>query len=137
MRNRKYLFNLLAPLALALLLGFVLVACGGGEPAGPPPTPTPRGDAAAGETAYATTCVACHGPEAKGVEGLGKDLTTSEFVQTKTDDELVAFVKTGRPSTDPLNTTGIDMPPKGGNPALTDDDIYDIVAFLRSVHVQQ
>ena len=69
--------------------------------------------------------------------GLGKDLTTSEFVQEQSDDELVTFIKTGRPSSDPLNTTGIDMPPKGGNPALTDDDIYNIVAYLRSIHVQQ
>jgi disulfide bond formation protein DsbB len=138
MTNRKQRILLLASVMLALLLGLGLVACGGGGGAEePPPTATPRGDADAGEAAYATTCIACHGPEAKGVEGLGKDLTTSEFVQDNTDDELVAFIKTGRPSGDPLNTTGVDMPPKGGNPALTDDDIYNIVAFLRSIHVQQ
>jgi disulfide bond formation protein DsbB len=34
---------------------------------------------------------------------------------------------------DPLNTTGIAMPPKGGNPALTDGQIVDIVAYLRSI----
>jgi disulfide bond formation protein DsbB len=134
MTTRKQLFLLLT---LVLFISLV-VACGGGgsDADTPPPTPTARGDAEAGQTAYTTTCVACHGPEAKGVTGLGKDLTTSEFVATKTDDELADFVKTGRPSTDPLNTTGIDMPPKGGNPALTDDDIYNIVAFLRSIHVQ-
>jgi disulfide bond formation protein DsbB len=46
----------------------------------------------------------------------------------------VDFNKPGRPATDPLNPTGVDMPPRGGNPALTDDDLVDIVAFLRSIH---
>ena len=100
MTTRKQLFLLLA---LGLLISLALVACGGGgsAPDTPPPTPTARGDAEAGQAAYTTTCVACHGPEAKGVVGLGKDLTTSEFVTSKSDDELVEFVKTGRPSTDP------------------------------------
>jgi disulfide bond formation protein DsbB len=34
---------------------------------------------------------------------------------------------------DPLNTTGIDMPGKGGNPALTDDNILAIIAYLRTL----
>ncbi len=137
MTSRQQLFLLLT---LTLLISLALVACGGGGGSAAedtPPPPTASGDATAGQTAYSTTCVACHGPEAKGVAGLGKDLTTSEFVQEQSDDELVTFIKTGRPSSDPLNTTGIDMPPKGGNPALTDDDIYNIVAYLRSIHVQQ
>lgn len=137
MTSRKQLFLLLT---LTLLISLALVACGGGGGSAAedtPPPPTASGDATAGQTAYSTTCVACHGPEAKGVAGLGKDLTTSEFVQEQSDEELVTFIKTGRPSSDPLNTTGIDMPPKGGNPALTDDDIYNIVAYLRSIHVQQ
>jgi disulfide bond formation protein DsbB len=77
--------------------------------------------------------VACHGPDAKGIQGLGKDLTASEFVQTKTNMEMVAFLQTGRPASDPLNTTGVDMPPRGGNPAFTDQDLADIVAYLRSI----
>ena len=51
----------------------------------------------------------------------------------KTDDELVAFIKVGRDPSDPLNTTGVAMPPKAGNPALTDDDLYDVVAFVRTL----
>jgi disulfide bond formation protein DsbB len=60
-------------------------------------------------------------------------MTRSEFIAGQTDEELVAFVKTGRPASHPLNTTGIDMPPRGGNPALTDADIYDIVAYIHSI----
>jgi disulfide bond formation protein DsbB len=27
----------------------------------------------------------------------------------------------------------VDMPPKGGNPALTDQQLLDIVAYIRSI----
>jgi disulfide bond formation protein DsbB len=67
------------------------------------------------------------------VPGLGKDLTTSEFITGLSDDELLDFIKRGRDMSDPLNTTGIAMPPKGGNPALTDGQIVDIIAYLRSI----
>ncbi len=123
-----------ALVALAVLtMAGILAACGGGADQ-PEPTATSRGDAAAGEVAFQTTCVSCHGPDAKGIEGLGKDLTTSEWTQQQTDEQLVEFLKVGRPASDPLNTTGVDMPPKGGNPALTDDDLWNIVAHLRSIH---
>jgi disulfide bond formation protein DsbB len=117
-------------LVLITLLGVILSAC---APSTPEPTPTPSGDAAAGQVAYSKTCVSCHGPNAEGMPNLGKDLTTSEFVRSKTNQELVEFFKTGRPGSDPLNTTGVDMPPKGGNPALTDDDLLNIAAFIRSI----
>ena len=91
------------------------------------------GDAVAGEAQYMQLCSACHGPDAKGLPSLGKDLTTSDFVATSSDAEFVEFIKVGRPSGDPENTTGIDMPPKGGNPALTDAEIMDIVAYVRTL----
>jgi disulfide bond formation protein DsbB len=64
--------------------------------------------------------------------GLGKDMTTSEFVRSKSDAELVEFIKRGRPIDDPLNTTGVPMPPMGANPTLTDAEILAIVRFIRS-----
>lgn len=97
------------------------------------PAQASKGDAAAGKQLF-STCAACHGPAGEGIQGLGKDMTTSQFIAGKTDDELVAFIKVGRSTSDPLNTTKIDMPPKGGNPALSDDDLYNIVAFIRSIH---
>lgn len=119
-------------LLLALLLA--LTACsGGGAPAAPPTPAGPVGDASKGAEKFASTCVACHGPDATGVTGLGKDLTTSEFVKGKSNADLIAFVKVGRPTSDPANTTGVDMPPKGGNPVMTDQDLADIVAYLRTL----
>lgn len=125
--------------AFAVVLAMVAVACGGGsddadapDPTSAPPTAA-SGDAASGESLY-VTCAACHGPDATGVEGLGKSLIGSEFVNSNSDADLIEFLKVGRPTSDPLNTTGVDMPPKGGNPSLDDGDLLDIVAFLRSVN---
>ena len=131
---------------LLLMAVLVLAACGGGEKAeptkAPAPTPTqapaapevPAGDAAKGKELYASSCSACHGPDGKGIQGLGKDLTASEFVKGLSDAELLDFIKKGRDTGDPLNTTGVAMPPKGGNPALSDEQIMDIIAFIRSIH---
>jgi disulfide bond formation protein DsbB len=118
-------------LSLGLLV--VLAACGGGAAPAEEAEVASRGDAANGETLYDTTCIACHGDGGIGVEGLGKPLTTSEFVAGMNDDEFHDFLLVGRPASDPANTTGVDMPPKGGNPALTDDDLYDIIAYIRTL----
>jgi disulfide bond formation protein DsbB len=121
------------PLIIVLMLSAVLVACGGGGAAPAEEEVVSRGNAENGKTLYNTTCIACHGDGGIGVEGLGKPLTTSEFVSGMNDDEFHAFLLVGRPSSDPANTTGVDMPPKGGNPALTDDNLYDIIAYIRTL----
>lgn len=92
-----------------------------------------HGDAAKGQTAFSGTCAACHGAQAKGVTGLGKDLTSSAFAKGLNDAQLVSFIKQGRPSSDPANTTKVDMPPRGGNPSLSDGQLADIVAYLRTL----
>ncbi len=90
------------------------------------------GDPAAGEANFGL-CAACHGTDARGIPNLGADLVVSEFVNSLIDEELLTFIKTGRPVWDAANTSGIDMPPKGGNPAMTDADILDVIAYLRSL----
>jgi disulfide bond formation protein DsbB len=92
------------------------------------------GDAAHGEELFNQVCIACHGEGGVGIEGLGKPFTTSTFIPEQSDQELLDFIKTGRPVGHPDNTTGVDMPPKGGNPALTDEDILDIIAYIRDLH---
>jgi len=91
-----------------------------------------KGDAENGQKQF-TTCAGCHGPDANGLPNLGKDLHNNAFLTAMTDDQAVAFLKVGRPADDPLNTTGVAMPPKGGNPAFSDDDLRDIVAYLRTL----
>lgn len=86
-----------------------------------------------GKALFNVTCTACHGPAAKGVPGLGKDMTNSEFINGLSDQELAEFIKLGRAADDPLNTTGVAMPPKGLNVALSDDDLLEVVKFIRSL----
>lgn len=130
-----------------MLLGSLLVAaaaCGGGGTQGGGGgdqtqrgegggTQVSAGDPENGRRLYATTCAACHGQTGEGVPGLGKDLTTSEFVRTHSDEEMVAFLREGRRANHPDNSTGIDMPPRGGNPSLTDQDLADITAYVRQL----
>ena len=98
------------------------------------PPQTANGDPAQGQGLFVMTCAACHGPKGEGVKGLGKDMTTSKFIAGLSAAELLGFVKKGRSTSDPLNTTGVDMPPKGGNPALTDEQLTDIIAYIRTLH---
>ena len=121
--------KILTIIVITLLAAVFLAACGGSAE----PTYTPE-DVAQGGEFFASTCSACHGPDAKGLPNLGKDLTTSEYVRDNDDDTLQTLLKEGRPSGHELNTTGVDMPPKGGNPSLSDEDLVKIVAFMRSIN---
>ncbi len=87
-----------------------------------------------GHDVFLASCSACHGPGGEGMEGLGKPLAGSDFVKSRSDKELVAFIKTGRPIWDAENTTGVDMPAKGGNPALSDEEIDTIITYIRALH---
>lgn len=142
-------------LVMATMFALVtaLAACGGGDDddsgggsssgssptatTAPAPTKKPSGPSnaelvAIGEKEFGT-CAGCHAADGSGVPGLGKNLVGSDFMAGISDDDLATLIKVGRSSSDPENTTGIDMPPKGGNPALNDEKIDGLVAFIRSL----
>jgi mono/diheme cytochrome c family protein len=131
-------------LAMLVIVLVVLAGCGAdddpppAEPTAQPttvaPQPAPAGDATSGQQFFLASCSACHGPNGQGVVGLGKDMTKSEFIAGLSDTELRDFIRRGRPIDDPLNTTGVMMPPSGGNPALSDAQLMDIIAYIRSIH---
>lgn len=125
-------------LMTAAAAAVVVAACGGSGDSTPttqtPASQVATGDPVHGEELYGGTCIACHGPGGVGVEGLGKPWVASDFINTHTDQELVDFLKVGRPVDDPANTTGIAMMPRGGNPSLTDDDLLDLVAYMRTLN---
>jgi len=104
-------------------------AAGGGTTAGPAIELTSH----PGYDLFVSSCAACHGQGGQGLESLGLPLTTSGFVRGKNDKDLITFIKMGRASWDENNTTGLDMPPKGGNPAITDDQLQSIVDYLRAL----
>ena len=121
--------KLLPILAIIILTAIILTACGGSSE----PTYSAE-DVTAGGEIFASTCSACHGPDAKGLPNLGKDLTTSEYVRDNNDETLLLLLVGGRPSGHELNTTGVDMPPRGGNSSLSDDDLRTVIAYLRSIN---
>jgi len=123
----------------AVLIGVLLMtmaSCGGSGSEDvsnyAPPVSVSPPNASNGESLFGV-CAACHGSDATGIQGLGKDLTDSSFADALTDEELVAFIIEGRPAGHELNTTGVDMLPRGGNSNFTDQDLFDIVAYLRSL----
>ena len=129
-------------LSLLFILG-ILVACGQ-EKSEPAPVKTvtvsksqdestKNVSAESGEILYEANCSVCHNIDGRGIEGIGKNLVDGEFILETSDDDLLSFVKVGRSTDDPKNTSGIAMLPKGGNPSLTDQEIKNIIAYLRTL----
>jgi cytochrome c5 len=85
------------------------------------------GDPVRGATVYSQTCIACHGADGKGTIPGIPDLTSAKGRLTKTDDILLTNMIMGYQSEGALMA----MPPKGGNPDLTDQDMADVLAYLR------
>jgi mono/diheme cytochrome c family protein len=111
---------------LLLMLTLGLAACTGGTSQAAAPSAAYVGDPVAGERAFASACAACHGLKGEGVPGLSLNMTQSELVVTKTDQELLEFIKLGGvPGEPPV------MLPKGGVATLTDQNLADIVAYIR------
>ena len=90
-------------------------------------------DVAAGRELFLATCSACHGAEGQGMPRQGPDLRASALLARSTDEQVVAFLVTGRTADDPQNATKLPMPPRGGNASLTDNHLGMIVKFLRTL----
>lgn len=85
---------------------------------------------------FIASCAACHGQGAEGIENQGLPLITSGYIRGTSDPDLIGFIKRGRPMWDDSNTTGLDMPPKGGNPAITDDQLQQIIDYIRALQIE-
>ena len=127
-------------LVLILALVMAVAACGGGDSDDGGSSSDSGGDDVAaasgpdadnGKSVFDRVCVACHGPGGEGIEGLGKPMPGSEFIAGLDDPGLIDFIKTGREVDDPLNTTGVLMPANGAQD-LTDDEVADVVAYIRT-----
>jgi mono/diheme cytochrome c family protein len=80
---------------------------------------------------FGTNCVACHGPDAKGVQGLGVSLVDSKLVSDSSSADLIAFLKEGRAADSPDNVSGVPMPSFAW---MTEADLAEVTAYLKSLN---
>lgn len=86
------------------------------------------GDPARGSQIYQETCVACHGENGKGALDGVPDLTAPGGRLSKPDDVLLRHIIDGFQSPG----SPMPMPAKGGNPDLTDQDMANVLAYMRT-----
>ena len=84
----------------------------------------------AGQAAYAKNCRFCHGADAKGNGAMApkdthpSDLTDAKWDRGATDGEIFLVIRDG---------AGPDMKMKGYKGRMADNDIWNVVNYLRSV----
>lgn len=88
-----------------------------------------------GPTLYGQVCATCHGQNGEG--GSGPPFTGgSEAAQFPNIEDQIKFVIEGSQAGQPFGKSGQGtggMPPRGGNPGLTDEQIKAIVEYERSL----
>ena len=82
-----------------------------------------------GAQVYVETCAVCHGMGGEGGMPGVPDLSENKNLFAEQEEALLSRMKEGisTPSS-PMN-----MPPYGGNPKLSDQQIIDALRYLRSV----
>src|SRR5712691_9871223 len=86
--------------------------------------------AKAGEFEFRINCALCHGLGARG-GGRGPDLTHAQKRHGSSDTDLFQNISSGIPGTAmPANGTN------GQGVGMTDDEIWELVAYIRSVEVK-
>lgn len=94
-----------------------------------PPASDPKA-AKAGEFEFRINCAFCHGLGAHG-GGRGPDLTQAHKRYARTDAEMFQTISNGIPGTVmPANGTN------GQGVGMTDDEIWQLIAYIRSVEVK-
>ncbi len=86
--------------------------------------------AAVSGAVFSVHCAACHGPDAKGVEGLGLNLVDSKLVNDSSQAELIEFLQAGRAVDAPDNVSGVPMPSFAW---MSEADLNEVTAYLQSL----
>jgi mono/diheme cytochrome c family protein len=126
-------FKLSALVALAVPALLALTAIGTLADSSPSPAASPAlpGDPTRGGTLYSANCTVCHGANLEG--GIGAVLNPIDKlpgVPNSLDPTfLISIINNGRQpqAGDPKS---VQMPPKGANTALTDQDVKDLAAYI-------
>ena len=85
-----------------------------------------------GAVLYTQACAACHGPDGHGVANLAPTLVDSPVLAERDDAGVLEYIRTGVLLDNPNNKSGLVMPPSGGRPDLTDEQLLSIIAYLRA-----
>jgi mono/diheme cytochrome c family protein len=80
-----------------------------------------------GQAVYNGTCIACHGSDGTGSLPGVPDLTGKTGLLSQDDAVLLGRMADGFQSPG----SSMAMPPKGGNPALTDVDLSAVLKYMR------
>lgn len=80
-----------------------------------------------GESTYQSSCIACHGADGVGVLPGVPDLTATDGPLAVADEVLVKRIAEGFQSPG----APMAMPPRGGNPSLSDEDLKAVVDYMR------
>ncbi len=77
---------------------------------------------------YNQSCIGCHGPANASMIWV-----RPEFLRSRSDLELLAFMRAGRAANAPDNFSGQAMPANGGRVDLTDAQLLALIQLLREV----
>ena len=130
---KRFKLSALVALAVPALIAFTAIT----TLADSSPSPSPSGsgalpgDPTRGATLYAQNCATCHGTSLEG--GIGAVLNPIDKlpgVPNSLDPNFLISIITNGRTPQPGDPKSIAMPPKGGNTALTDQDIKDLAAYI-------
>lgn len=94
---------------------------------------TVTADFSAGKKVYSTTCFVCHGKDGKGAIPGVPDMTGKKSRLFQDDATLLKHAREGYQS----KGSPMAMPPKGGNPKLTDADLKNVIAYMKANFLPQ
>lgn len=85
-----------------------------------------------GKAVYSTTCVVCHGPDGKGAIPGVPDFTKKGGALEKSNELLLDHMINGFQS----DGSPMAMPARGGNPSFTDQDMEEVLKYIRATFEQ-
>ena len=119
----------LTNIGLGLVIAIVSAGFSGGVGVKDLPAAAKEGDPVSGREIYVNICIRCHGIDGKGAQGIKlvpppADLGSSA-VQNRLDGTLFRRIHEGKPNT----AMG------AWKHALSDDEIWDVLAYVRTLSV--
>lgn len=85
-----------------------------------------------GEQVYEQSCIVCHADDGSGAMPGVTDLSTNREWSNLKDAQLLTLLKNG------IQKPGatVIMPPLGGNPDLSEDDLKAVISFMRNTFIK-